>query len=341
MGAGLPLKKSQYGLIFMNIVNIQDLQVSFSHHDGIIRAVRGVSFGMEAGQSLGIVGESGSGKSVSLMALLRLLSQRGAKIAATKLELFGKDMLSISKRDLLQLRGSSAAMIFQDATTSFDPLFTIGQQLAETITAHKKVSKREALKQARRLLERVEIKNAELVIRQYPYQLSGGMLQRAMIAMALSCEPSLLIADEPTTALDVTIQAQILQLIKDLQDDTGLSLIIITHDLGVVAETTDRVVVMYGGMVMETADTFSIFAQPRHPYTRALIDSVPGQTEGKQKLMAIPGSSPNALAPPPGCPFHPRCDLADAKCASDRPPIVASDDGRTAACWKVTDARCI
>src|SRR3569832_433216 len=271
----------------MALVEIDDLHVNFSQHDGLVQAVRGVSFSLEAGESLGIVGESGSGNSVTCSALLRLLREPPAKITAKALRLGDHDMLAARSREISAVRGRVAAMVLQDPMTSLDPVCTVGHQIAETITAHKPVSKSEALAQAVALLKRVEIKNAEAVVRYYPHQLSGGMLQRVMIAMALSCEPQVLIADEPTTALDVTIQAQILQLIKDIQAETGMGLIMITHDLGVIAETVDRVVVMYGGKVMETGSVNAIFEAPLHPYTRALLDSIPGQTPGKQRLREI------------------------------------------------------
>ena len=257
----------------MPLVEISDLKVSFSQYGGQIDAVRGVSFSVNQGESLGIVGESGSGKSVSCSALLRLLPAT-ANITATTIKLDGVDVLKANKEDLARLRGRSAAMIFQDPMTAFDPVFTIGHQIAETIQAHRKTSKREALAEAEQLLLRVEIKNAKDVLSYYPHQLSGGMLQRAMIAMALSCRPKVLIADEPTTALDVTIQAQILQLIKKVQAEFGMALIMITHDLGVIAETTDRVLVMYNGEVMEEGPVQQIFDAPRHDYTKALLASL-------------------------------------------------------------------
>jgi ABC-type glutathione transport system ATPase component len=257
----------------MPLVDIQDLRVSFSQYGGEIHAVRGVSLSVNEGESLGIVGESGSGKSVSCMALLRLLPAT-AQVTATRLTLDGTDVLKANKEDLARLRGRSAAMIFQDPMTAFDPVFTIGHQIGETIQSHRKVSKREALAEAEQLLLRVEIKNARDILGYYPHQLSGGMLQRAMIAMALSCRPKVLIADEPTTALDVTIQAQILQLIKKVQAEFGMALIVITHDLGVIAETVDRVLVMYNGEVMEEGPVQQIFDAPRHDYTRALLASL-------------------------------------------------------------------
>jgi oligopeptide/dipeptide ABC transporter ATP-binding protein len=319
----------------MRLVEIEDLHVSFSQHDGLVQAVRGVSFGLDSGESLGIVGESGSGKSVTCAALLRLLREPPAKITAKTLSLSGHDMLAANNRDLSALRGRVAAMVFQDPMTSLDPVFTIGHQIAETIMVHRKTSKNEALNQAIEQLRRVEIKNPEAVVRYYPHQLSGGMLQRAMIAMALSCQPDVLIADEPTTALDVTIQAQILQLIKDIQAETGMGLIMITHDLGVVAETVDRVVVMYGGKVMETAPVEAIFESPLHPYTKALLNSMPGQVAGKRRLVEIAGASPNPAHPPAGCPFHPRCPIATIECRQVTPQLAGVADGRQVACIKV------
>ncbi|MBD8065752.1 ABC transporter ATP-binding protein [Devosia sp. PTR5] len=257
----------------MPLVEIQDLKVRFRQYGGTIEAVRKISFSLDAGESLGIVGESGSGKSVSCAALLRLLPAT-ADVTAAKLMLDDVDVLSARKGDMERLRGRAAAMIFQDPMSAFDPVFTIGHQISETIRAHRTVTKSAALKEARELLERVEIKNAADVLAYYPHQLSGGMLQRAMIAMALSCRPKVLIADEPTTALDVTIQAQILQLIKKVQAEFGMALIMITHDLGVIAETVDRVLVMYNGEVMEEGPVAQIFDAPRHDYTKRLLASL-------------------------------------------------------------------
>ncbi len=257
----------------MRLVDIKGLKVSFAQHGGTIEAVRGVSLHVEEGESLGIVGESGSGKSVTCMALMRLLPQT-ATVTADRLELDEVDVLKANRRAMSGIRGRSAAMIFQDPMTAFDPVFTIGHQIVETIRTHRQASKAEALAEAELLLRRVEIVNAKEVLGYYPHQLSGGMLQRAMIAMALSCRPKLLIADEPTTALDVTIQAQILQLIKQLQAEFGMALIMITHDLGVIAETVDRVVVMYGGRVMEEGPVQQIFDAPQHSYTQQLLGSL-------------------------------------------------------------------
>ena len=319
----------------MRLVDIENLTVSFAQTDGTVQAVRGLTLHVNAGESLGIVGESGSGKSVTCMAVLRLLREPPARIKADKLMLAGTDMATADKRQVAALRGRVAAMIFQDPMTAFDPVFTIGHQIIETIQAHRATSKSDARKEAGALLARVEIKTPGVVLDSYPHQLSGGMLQRAMIAMALSCRPQILFADEPTTALDVTIQAQILQLIKDLQAEFGMGLIMVTHDLGVVAETVDRVVVMYGGRVMEEGPVQDIFDLPAHPYTQALLQSMPGQTAGRQRLTEIKGASPNPANPPTGCPFHPRCDHADAKCAAQTPAFIAITPNRHAACWRL------
>ena len=257
----------------MRLVDIKGLKVDFAQHGSAVQAVRGVSLHVDDGESLGIVGESGSGKSVTFMALLRLLGAT-AKVTADSMTLDGVDVLSAGRRTLSAMRGKSAAMVFQDPMTAFDPVFTIGHQIVETIRTHRSTTKRQALDEAEHLLERVEIGNAGDVLGYYPHQLSGGMLQRAMIAMALSCRPKLLIADEPTTALDVTIQAQILQLIKELQAEFGMALVMITHDLGVIAETVDRVVVMYGGRVMEEGPVQQIFDAPTHSYTQSLLQSL-------------------------------------------------------------------
>jgi oligopeptide/dipeptide ABC transporter ATP-binding protein len=275
----------------MKLVDIKGLRVSFAQHGGTVEAVRGVSLHVNEGESLGIVGESGSGKSVTCMALLRLLAPT-ANVTAETMIIDGVNVLDADRRTLSQLRGRSAAMIFQDPMTAFDPVFTIGHQIVETIRTHRKTSKRAALVEAQHLLERVEIKNARDVLSYYPHQLSGGMLQRAMIAMALSCRPKLLIADEPTTALDVTIQAQILQLIKQLQAELGMALIMITHDLGVVAETVDRVVVMYGGEVMEEGSVEQIFDSPKHSYTKSLLRSLRAGVVKPDLQQAAEGEAP-------------------------------------------------
>ncbi len=320
----------------MPLVDIQNLHVSFPQHEGLVQAVRGMSLTIEAGESVGIVGESGSGKSVTCMAALRLLRHPPSRITADRLSLDGVDMLTASRRDLARVRGKVASMVFQDPMSAFDPVFTIGHQIVETIRAHTDASLSAATDQAVALLDRVRIKTPLSILNSYPHQLSGGMLQRAMIAMALSCRPKILFADEPTTALDVTIQAQILALIKDLQAELGMGLVMVTHDLGVVAETVDRVVVMYGGRVMEEGPVQAIFDDPQHPYTRALLNSIPGRTPGKQRLTEIAGQSPNPANPPAGCPFHPRCTVALPDCATTAPATRQIGPGRTAACWGLT-----
>ena len=271
----------------MSLVKVENLRISFKQYDNIVHAVRGISFEINQGESLGIVGESGSGKSVTFMTVMGLMNSPTSIVEADLIEIDGINVLDQSKENIKKIRGKIAAMVFQDSMTSFDPLHTIGYQIAETIITHKNIDNKEALKQAERLLERVEIQNADKVLNYYPHQLSGGMLQRAMIAMALSCEPKLLIADEPTTALDVTVQAQILQLLTDIQQETNMSFVMITHDLGVIAETVDRVLVMYSGKIMENSNVFDIFNQPKHPYTKALIDSIPGREPGKKRLKEI------------------------------------------------------
>ena len=271
----------------MSLVKVKNLRISFKQYDNIVHAVRGISFEINQVESLGIVGESGSGKSVTFMTVMGLMNSPTSIVEADLIQIDGINVLDQSKENIKKIRGKIAAMVFQDSMTSFDPLHTIGYQIAETIITHKNIDNKEALKQAEHLLERVEIQNADKVLNYYPHQLSGGMLQRAMIAMALSCEPKLLIADEPTTALDVTVQAQILQLLTDIQQETNMSFVMITHDLGVIAETVDRVLVMYSGKIMENSNVFDIFNQPKHPYTKALIDSIPGREPGKKRLKEI------------------------------------------------------
>ena len=316
------------------LLEVQGLKTYFYTEDGVVQAINGVDFTIHPGEVMGLVGESGSGKSVTSLSIMRLLPSSG-KIVEGKVLLDGKDLIALPEEKMVKLRGDEISMIFQQPASCLNPVFRIGDQIAETIIAHQGGAKPAAMAQAETLLTRVEIKNPAAILRAYPHQLSGGMLQRAMIAMALSCRPQILIADEPTTALDVTVQAQILQLIKALQAELGMGLIMITHDLGVIAETVDRVVVMYGGKVMEQGPVAAIFDAPRHPYTVALLGSMPGAEPGRRRLVEIPGASPNPAQPPPGCPFHPRCPQADARCAAEMPPFAAIAPGRDAACWRL------
>ena len=316
------------------LLQIRDLAVEFSTDDGVVHAVDGVGYDVYPGETLGIVGESGSGKSVSVMSVLGLVPQ--GRIASGEAIFKGRDLLQMKKRELREIRGGPIAMIFQDPMTSLNPVLTIGDQLVEAIRAHQpNVSRSAAKARVVELLSLVGVPSPERRVNQYPHEFSGGMRQRAMIAMAIANLPSLLIADEPTTALDVTIQAQILDVLKAAQRETHAATILITHDLGVIAELADRVVVMYAGRVVELADVRTIFAAPRHPYTVGLMDSLPSIVEDEEWLNPIPGQPPSLIHPPPGCPFHPRCFLSQgrARCRTENPPLKKiGDSGHLAAC---------
>jgi peptide/nickel transport system ATP-binding protein len=302
------------------LLEVRDLRTHFTTDDGIVRAVEGVSFSVESGQVLGIVGESGSGKSVTCLTVMGLNDPRST--TSTGEVLFrGEDLLKASSRRLRQIRGNEIAMIFQDPMTSLNPVHKIGTQLEEAVTLHENVSRKQARARALEALKAVGIPRPERRIDDYPHQFSGGMRQRVMIAMALVNSPDLLIADEPTTALDVTTQAQILALLKKLQEEFGSAVIMITHDLGVVAETADDVVVMYAARIAETGPVEAIFSQPRHPYTWGLMGSLPRLDADVDRLEQIPGQPPSLLRPPPGCRFHPRCRYAMAKCIEQVPPL--------------------
>ncbi len=317
----------------MSLLEVSDLRTSFFTSRGEVQAVRGVSFALEPGETLGIVGESGSGKSITCMSILRLLKGTGRVLGGSAL-FEGRDLLQLDEEALRELRGNQIAMIFQDPMTSLNPTMSVGEQVMETIRRHRKVSRAEARARAIELFNLVRIPSAASRLRSYPHEFSGGMRQRVMIAMALACDPKLLIADEPTTALDVTIQRQILALLKELQQRLGMAVILITHDLGVIAEVTDRVVVMYGGMVMEQASVHDLFAHPRHPYTRGLLASIPDlREEAHHRLTPIPGSPPDMLKPPAGCPFAPRCPHAMAQCVAALPPLFEPAPGQLARCW--------
>jgi oligopeptide/dipeptide ABC transporter ATP-binding protein len=307
--------------------------VEFRTGRGTVYAVNGVSFDVAPGETLGIVGESGCGKSVTALALLGILPRAG-HVTSGRALFAGRDLLALSDRQLRRIRGKDVAMIFQDPMTSLNPVLTIGRQIREALETHFGMKRKDAERRAAELLDRVGIPEAPRRARDYPHQFSGGMRQRAMIAMALACEPKLLIADEPTTALDVTIQAQILDLIRDLVRERGTSLILITHDLGVVAGTCERVNVMYAGMFMETGTASQIFGRPRHPYTLGLLQSVPRlDAARKSELQPIRGAPRNMLSPPSACPFQPRCDYAVAASAEDVPPLAEIEPGHRVACF--------
>jgi len=316
-------------------LSVRDLKVHFSTEDGIVKAVDGLSFDVEKGKTLGIVGESGSGKSVTNMAILGLHDPRNTKLDGEIL-LDGKELITASERELEQLRGNKMSMIFQDALASLSPYHTIGAQIAETYRKHTGTSKKEARARAIEMLRRVGIPQPDMRVDDYPHQFSGGMRQRAMIAMALVCDPELLIADEPTTALDVTVQAQIMDLLKDLQQEFGTAIIFITHDLGVIADIADDVLVMYGGRCVEKGTKKEVLRTPEHPYTLGLLGSMPS-LEGPVDvpLSPIPGSPPSLLNPPSGCCFHPRCTFAEkvsgGLCSTAQPALEITD-GRGAAC---------
>jgi len=305
-----------------NLLSVRDLRVYFQTDDGSVRAVDGVSFDVKRGETLGIVGESGSGKSVANLSLMRLIPEPPGRLVSGSIRFGGQDVLALSKTEIRKLRGKQIAMIFQDPMTSLNPFMRVSKQLMEVTRLHLGHTKQQARAHAIKMLEHVGIPDAAQRIDSYPHEFSGGMRQRVMIAMALSCQPELLIADEPTTALDVTIQAQILELIKELKSETGASVILITHDLGVVAGMTDHVIVMYAGKVFEQATTNELFERPANPYTLGLLRSVPDPTKDEETLYQIPGQPPDLARLPPGCPFAPRCERAQEICRSEFPPFV-------------------
>lgn len=320
------------------LLEVKNLKTSFFTQFGEVQAVGGVSFDLEYGQVLGIVGESGCGKSVTMMSIMKLLDDNG-KVKEGNVRFEGKDIVSLSEDEMCKIRGNDISMIFQDPMTSLNPLMTIGNQLMEPLRIHKKMSKDEAYKKSIELLELVGIPSPKDRMKQYPHEFSGGMRQRVMIAMALSCNPKLLIADEPTTALDVTIQAQILEIMKDIKEKLNTSIILITHDLGVVADICDRINVMYGGIVVEKGDAREIFYESRHPYTWGLMESVPNpNTLVKERLKPIDGQPPDLFKPPKGCPFYARCSHAMKVCENNRPPLYEISKGHEAACW-LNDSR--
>lgn len=315
------------------LLEVNNLRTSFFTHVGEVKAVNGVSFYLNKGEALGIVGESGSGKSITMMSLMRLLAENG-KIMEGEILFGGKDLTKCTEKEMQRIRGNEIGMIFQDPMTSLNPVYTIGDQLTEGLILHKHMSKAQAYERAAELLGMVGIPSPKDRLKQYPHEFSGGMRQRVMIAMAIACEPKLLIADEPTTALDVTIQAQILELMKDLKDKINTSIILITHDLGVVADVCSRINVMYGGMLVETGTNRDIFYNPKHPYAWGLLRSIPNpKTIVKERLKPIAGQPPDLLKPPAGCPFAPRCEYAMKVCMTQRPPMFEIDDFHKSACW--------
>lgn len=315
-----------------NILEVNNVKTHFKTKKGDVPAVNGVTFSVEKGKTLCIVGESGSGKSVTSLSAMKLLAKNG-KIVEGDILYKGKSLVSMDDKSIRKIRGNEISMIFQEPMTSLNPVFTIGKQVGEPLMLHRGMNKEEAEKESINLLTKVGIPRAEEIVKEYPHQLSGGMRQRVMIAMALACEPEVLIADEPTTALDVTIQAQILMLMKELQEKYGMSIVFITHDLGVVAEMADHVVVMYCGKIVEEADVFEIFDNPRHPYTIGLLGSMPDIDNDKDRLANIRGVVPNPMNMPVGCPFNPRCDHATERCRQERPELVDLGKGHKASCF--------
>ncbi len=315
------------------ILEVKDLSVSFKTYGGEVQAVRNVNFDLYEQETLAIVGESGSGKSVTVQSIMRLIAMPPGEFKSGSVILDGEDLVQKSESQMEQIRGKEIGMIFQDPMTSLNPTMRIGKQITESLIKHQNMSKKEAHAKGIELLKLVGIPNPETRINQYPHEFSGGMRQRAMIAIALSCNPKVLIADEPTTALDVTIQAQILELLRDLQKETNTAIILITHDLGVVANAADRVAVMYGGKVVETGTVDEIFYQPKHPYTWGLLGSMPKLNEENEELQSIPGSPPDLKDPPKGCPFAARCAYAMKVCDQYMPPYFESSTTQKSACW--------
>ncbi|MEK6594594.1 MAG: ABC transporter ATP-binding protein [Pseudomonadota bacterium] len=320
------------------LLEVDGLTTHFFTRDGVVRAVDGVSFSVYPGETLAIVGESGCGKSVTSLSILRLIASPPGRIVAGRLSFAGRDLLALTEPEMRAVRGNEISMIFQEPMTSLNPVLTIGRQIAETLILHRGFSRADALERAVELLRLVNMPEPERRVTQYPHQISGGMRQRVMIAMALACDPRLLIADEPTTALDVTIQAQILDLMLKLKEKTGAAIVLITHDLGVVAEMAQRVVVMYAGRKVEEAPVAALFAQPRHPYTQGLLNSIPhlgtAGVNGRKRLQEIPGMVPSLREEIAGCIFAPRCAHATERCRREYPPLEQKSPGHLVACWE-------
>lgn len=317
-----------------SLLEVKNLKTQFFTQDGVVHAVNGISYTVDPGETVAIVGESGSGKSVGVMSLIRLIPQPPGKVVAGEVWFDGQDLLKLKEDELRHIRGNRIAMIFQDPMTSLNPVLTIGRQITESLELHMNMKRDAARKRAADLLELVGIPGAAARLDDYPHQFSGGMRQRVMIAMGLSCDPQLLIADEPTTALDVTIQAQIVDLVERLKQELGMAIIWITHDLGVVAGMAERVLVMYSGFIVEESPVDDLYANPRHPYTLGLLRSIPRLDLGRQKrLIPIEGLPPDLLEAPTQCPFAPRCQFAYEKCWAENPPLMEVSPGHRAACW--------
>ncbi|MBU0726625.1 MAG: ABC transporter ATP-binding protein [Alphaproteobacteria bacterium] len=316
------------------LLDVRNLVTEFHSSEGVFKAVDGVSFAVKRGETLGIVGESGCGKSVTSLSVMGLIPMPPGKISNGEIVFEDRDLLKISAREMRSVRGNEISMIFQEPMTSLNPVYTVGQQIMEGILLHEEISEADARKRAIEMLGLVRIPSPESRVDDFPHQMSGGMRQRVMIAMALACRPKLLIADEPTTALDVTIQAQILDLMRDLRERTGTAIMLITHDLGVIAELADRVVVMYAGKVVEEALVGDLFTDPQHPYTLGLLGSIPKMDVEEDRLATIEGTVPNPYNMPSGCKFNPRCPFADDQCRREVPPLVEVKPGHKVACWR-------
>ena len=317
------------------VLEVQDLRTYFQTRWGTVKAVDGVSFSVRAGETLGVVGEAGSGKSVTMNSLMRLVPSPPGRIVGGKVILDGQDVLELSEREMSRVRGSKIGISLQDPMTSLNPVFTIGNQVRETISIHQDIPRRSVFEMAVDVLRKVRIPAAEVRVRDYPHQMSGGMRQRVVGAIGISCQPLVLIADEPTTSLDATIQAQYLKLLKDIQRESGLAIIFITHDFGIVAKMCDRVAVMYAGKIVEMGDVRSIFNRPSHPYTEALLNSVPKMEADMDRLTSIEGQPPAMHEQLTGCPFAPRCPYVMERCSEEYPPETQVADGHSASCWRL------
>jgi len=321
------------------LIDVKNLKTHFFTEEGVVKAVDGVDFDIYPGETLGIVGESGCGKSVTALSIMGLVESPPGEIVEGEIMFEGRDLTELPEREMRKIRGNDISMIFQEPMTSLNPVYTVGDQIAESLLLHKDLSKKEARSRSVEMLRKVGIPLPEQRVDEYPHQLSGGMRQRVMIAMALSCDPQLLIADEPTTALDVTIQAQILELLGELEDDFDMSIMMITHDLGVIAEVSDRIAVMYAGKVMEYSSAVDIFDNPSHPYTWGLMRSIPKIHEEVDQLEAIPGVVPSPLEFPEGCKFNSRCFMAQDKCFEEEPPLHEVEDRHQSRCWFIDELK--